>query len=118
MQLMLDYTFERNVSVAAITAGRYDNIRVFYGPMNFDYATNRTDIWVINADQAGDAEANKHQLSTGGWRFPRNLVEPIPGGHNAPPWFLATEFGRFYATCWYTYVGLDAPFASAGAGWL
>eukprot|EP01045_Picozoa_sp_COSAG04_P056677 COSAG04_NODE_26594_length_293_cov_0.752577_1_plen_53_part_10 len=53
MQLMMDYTFEVNASVAAIKQGKYDNIRLFYGPMNFYYATNRTDIWVIRADQAG-----------------------------------------------------------------
>ena len=77
MQLMLDYTFERNASVAAIRAGKYRNIRLFYGPMNFDYASNRSDIWVINADQAGDPVANRNQLSTGGWRHPENLVEDI-----------------------------------------
>ena len=31
--------------IKGIKAGKYDNIRVFYGPMNFDYGTNRTDIW-------------------------------------------------------------------------
>ena len=37
MQLMLEYTFERNNSIAAIKAGNYSNIRVFAGPMNFDF---------------------------------------------------------------------------------
>ena len=113
---MMDYTFERNASIASIKAGKYDNIRLFYGPMNFDFATNRTDIWVINADQAGDAEQNKNQLSTGGWRFPRNLVNPIPDGHNTPPWYLATEFGRMYATCWYTFEALTDSMVAAGSG--
>ena len=51
LQLMMDYTFSRNASISKIRAGKYSNIRLFYGPMNFDYATNRTDIWVIHADQ-------------------------------------------------------------------
>ena len=49
MQLMIDYTFEVNATVAAIRGGRYANINLFYGPMNFPYATNQTDVWVINA---------------------------------------------------------------------
>ena len=55
---MMDYTFSRNASISKIRAGKYSNIRLFYGPMNFDYATNRTDIWVIHADQAGDPVGN------------------------------------------------------------
>ena len=31
MQLMMDYTFEANKSVAAIKEGKYQNIRLFYG---------------------------------------------------------------------------------------
>ena len=69
MQLMMEYTFSVNRTLAKIRAGHYSNIRLFYGPMNFDYATNRTDIWVINADQAGDPVGNRNQLSTGGWRY-------------------------------------------------
>jgi sialate O-acetylesterase len=44
MQLMMDYTFERNTSVAKIRNGQYQNIRLFYGPMNFDYGTNQTNV--------------------------------------------------------------------------
>jgi hypothetical protein len=100
MQLMLDYTFGVNDSVAAIKRGEYENIRLFAGPMNFDFATNRTDIFVINAESEDQAEQNKNELSTGGWRFPANLVEPIPGGHDEAPWYNTNEFGKFYATCW------------------
>ena len=114
MQLMMDYTFEVNTSVAAIKQGKYDNIRLFYGPMNFDYATNRTDIWVIRADQAGDPVGERGQLSTGGWRYPRNVVEPIPNGHNLPPFYLSTEFGRMYSTCWYTFEALTDAMIAAG----
>lgn len=105
MQLMMDYTFERNVSIAKIAAGKYKNIRLFYGPMNFDFGTNRTDIFVIapGDHDAEQTEQNKHQLTTGGWRQPADLIGPIPGGHDEPPWYLSTEFGRFYATCWYTF---------------
>ena len=111
---MMDYTFEVNASVAAIKQGKYDNIRLFYGPMNFDYATNRTDIWVIRADQAGDPVGERGQLSTGGWRYPRNVVEPIPNGHNLPPFYLSTEFGRMYSTCWYTFEALTDAMVAAG----
>ena len=114
MELMLDYTFSVNETVDAIRRGRYTNIRVFAGPMNFPYATNRTDIFVINADQAGNAEQNKHQLSTGGWRFPANLIEPIPDGHNKPPWYNSNEFGKFYATCWYTFQHLSDSLIARG----
>ena len=48
MQLMLDYTFDVNATIEGIKAGKYDNIRLFYGPMNFDYGTNRTDIWYMH----------------------------------------------------------------------
>lgn len=114
MQLMLDYTFGANASTEAVKQGKYGNIRVFNGPMNFAYTTNRTDIFVINADQAGDPEQNKHQLSTGGWRFPRNLVDPIPDGHNQPPWYLSTALGGFYATCWYTFEALTDALEASG----
>ena len=111
---MMDYTFSRNASISKIRAGKYSNIRLFYGPMNFDYATNRTDIWVIHADQAGDPIGSRNELSTGGWRYPSNLVADIPGGHDAPPWYLATEFGRMYATCWYTFEALTDSIIAAG----
>ena len=114
MQLMLDYTFSVNASVAAIKQGQYSNIRLFAGPMNFDFATNQTDVFVINADQAGDAEQNKNQLSTGGWRFPRNLIEAVPNGHNEKPWFNTNEFGKFYATCWYTFQSLTDSLIAEG----
>ena len=114
MQLMLEYTFERNASIERVRRGSYDNIRLFYGPMNFDYATNQTDVWVINADQAGDPVQSFNKLSTGGWRSPRNLIDPIPDGHNTPPWYLSTEFSRFYATCWYTFEALTDAMLAAG----
>jgi hypothetical protein len=114
MQLMLAYTFDVNRSVAAIKQGKYRNIRLFSGPMNFPFATNQSDVYVINADQAGNAEQNKHQLSTGGWRIPANLVETIPGGHNKPPWFNQNEFSKFYATCWYTFEQLTDSLLAAG----
>lgn len=74
--------------------GKYSNIKLFYGPMNFPYGTNQTDVWVINADQ--DTK-NAHALDTGGWRTPLNLVDPIPGGHDKPPWYTSTAFGMMYA---------------------
>ena len=43
MQLMMEYTFERNKTIDAIRAGKYSNIRVFFGPMNFNFNTNRTE---------------------------------------------------------------------------
>jgi hypothetical protein len=49
MQLMLEYTFERNNSIAAIKAGNYSNIRVFAGPMNFDFGTLPTHTQVFDA---------------------------------------------------------------------
>jgi hypothetical protein len=54
--------------------------------MNFAYTTNQSDIWVINADQAGDPVQQRNLLNPGGWRYPENLVEIIPGGHNKKPW--------------------------------
>ncbi len=114
MQLMLEYTFERNASIAKIRQGRYDNIHLFYGPMNFDYTTNQTDVWVINADQAGDPVTDFNKLLVGGWRSPKNLVDLIPGGHNTPPWYLSTEFSRFYSTCWYTFEALTDSLLEAG----
>ena len=111
---MIDYTFGVNASVAAIRAGKYRNIRLFNGPMNFPYATNRTDIWVIHADQAGDPVQNRGQLSVGGWRYPANLVEPVAGGHDQPPWYLSTAFGGAYAACWYTFEALTDSLLAQG----
>jgi hypothetical protein len=39
MQLMMDYTFSVNESVAKIKQGEYSNLRLFAGPMNFDFAS-------------------------------------------------------------------------------
>jgi hypothetical protein len=116
MQLMLDYTFERNASIAAIRGGNYSNIRLFAGPMNFDFGTNRTDIWVIKGgdNDADQTKQNRNQLTTGGWRLPSDLVSDIPNGHNLPPWYVATEFGKFYATCWYTFEALTDSLISEG----
>ena len=110
MQLMMEYTFERNKSVAAIRQGQYDNIRVFHGPMNFDYATNRTDIWVVAGQQGGD----RTDLSVGAWRYPRDTVDLIPDGFTTPPFYLTTNFGRMYATCWYTFEALTDALIAAG----
>jgi sialate O-acetylesterase len=114
MQLMMEYTFDNNKSIDAIKQGKYKNIRLFYGPMNFAFTSNRTDIWVINADQAGDPVNQRNKLNAGGWRYPENLVETIPDGHNEKPWFLSTEFGRMYATCWYTFEALTDSLIAAG----
>lgn len=139
MQLMLEYTFERNSTISRIRAGQYENIRLFYGPMNFDYATEQSDVWVIRAadNQDGEFIPEYNQLTVGGWRLPRYLVDAIPDGHNTPPWcraaphpgtartfrqflhhpcrrYLATEFSRFYATCWYTFEALTDALIAAG----
>ena len=82
--------------------------------MNFAYTTNRTDIWVIHADQAGDPINNRGELNVGGWRYPHNVLDPIPDGHNKPPWFISTQFGQMYATCWYTFEALTDSLIAAG----
>ena len=134
MQLMMGYTFDRNLTKAKIRAGKYRNIRLFAGPLNFDFATNRTDIFVIAASQAGDPKQNFNKLSIGGWRMPHNLVDEIPNGHNAKPFYRETEFDgvrmllvllllrllvltpllQFYSTCWYTFEKLTDSLIAEG----
>lgn len=109
MQLMLEYTFGRNESIRKIREGSYDNIHLFYGPMNFDYTTEQTDVWVVSGE-----EGPFNELTIGSWRQPRHLVDPIPNGHNTPPWFVSTEFSRFFSTCWYTFEALTDELIEAG----
>ena len=78
--------------------------------MNFDFATERTDIFVIN----GAGAEPRNELTVGGWRLPENLVDPIPDGHNLPPWFNTNEFGKTYATCWYAFESLTDSLIAAG----
>ena len=59
--------------------------------------------------------ADARKLSVGGWCHARNLVDSIPGGHEVPPWCrLATEFGRIFAACWYTFEALTDALLAAG----
>jgi hypothetical protein len=78
--------------------------------MNFDYVTERTDIFVVNGHGAEPSD----MLVDGGWRYPANLIDPLPDGHNMPPWFNANEFGKMYATCWYTFEALTDSLIAAG----
>jgi len=42
--------------------------------------------------------------------------QDIPNGHNTPPWYVATEFGKFYATCWYSFEALTDSLIAAVCG--
>ena len=68
---------------------------------------------MIYQDRLGtDRKKSQHTKMMTLFRFSQD----IPNGHNTPPWYVATEFGKFYATCWYSFEALTDSLIAAVCG--
>ena len=85
------FTFERNVTTAAIAAGQYKNIRVWRGGL---HETSAGPNWVAPAGIEPGSDGG--EALTNQWRRPSDLLSPndIREGE---PWLW-----EFPATCFYT----------------
>ncbi len=89
MELGLYYTFTRNESLAAVSSGKYDNIRI----MHFDHNPVESPLFVTNGSIATNYPDNSSWLApAAAMKMKKNDCH----GDNCP-----SELDGFSAACWY-----------------
>ena len=101
MWLPLENTFTRNSSYAAVQAGKYGNLRVLGGPLNFPFDSARDDLWVMGGPRSGQWDRDPTDLGAGMWRRGAALSRE--------------EFGKIFSTCWYTFEALTDMIESSSS---
>ena len=90
MELGLYYTFTRNQSLAAIDAGKYDNIRL----LHFDHNPQKQPAYVTNG-----SVVSTNSAGNASWLRPAAAMKTIKKGCRGPD--CQTQLDGFSAACWY-----------------